>query len=117
MSRLIDSGPDAILLYPEVETTDSDGNIVRRPSKVPITVNAQLHRLKADEIDSLGIPSTSLFFNTSTPLPLGSYAKAETRGRSWDVVGEPIRTGRSERTAHTRVVLAARQARAVSSGG
>lgn len=108
--RLIDGGPDVVLLYPEVVTQDDDGNDVRTPSATPLApLSVQLHRMKADDAAALGQQDTELwYFNTSTDLPAGAYAKAEARGRTWDVLGAPQRQGRSARTEHTHVVLRAR---------
>ena len=108
--RLIDSGPDVVLLYPEVVGADDDGNPVRVPSATPLpALNVQLHAMSADESAALGQADRELYyFNTSTALPAGAYATAQARGRLWDVVGAPQRQGRSERTAHTHVVLASR---------
>jgi hypothetical protein len=106
MGRLIDGGPDVVLLYPEVEDEDSDGNPERRPSPTPITIRCQLHRVSAEESATLGQTSTATYyFNTSRDLPLGAFAGAKVRGRDAMVVGEPTRQGRSGRTAHTRVVV------------
>lgn len=106
MARLIDGGPDVVLLYPEVLGEDDDGNPERRPSTTPIRVECQLHRLSADESAALGQDSTSTYyFNTSKDLPLGAFAGAMVRGRKAEVIGEPTRQGRSRRTAHTRVIV------------
>lgn len=110
MSRLIDGGPDVVDLYPEVVGTDDDGNPVRVPSETPITLNVQLHRMRADDAANLGQEDREVwYFNTSTDIPAGAYATAEARGRSWDVLGAPQRQGRSPRTAHTHVVLVSRE--------
>lgn len=106
MGRLIDGGPDVVLLYPEVKGQDSDGNPELRPSTTPIVVRCQLHRLSSEESAALGQSSTATYyFNTAQDLPIGAYAAAKVRGRAAEVVGEPTRQGRSGRTAHTRVVV------------
>lgn len=106
MSRLIDSGPDEVLLYPEVLGEDSDGNPERRPSPTPIKIRCQLHRLSVEESSTLGqTSSATYYFNTSRDLPAGAFATAQVRGREAEVVGEPTRQGRTSRTAHTRVVV------------
>lgn len=38
MSRILDSGPHTVVVFPEETTTDSYGNTVRRPSTVGVTV-------------------------------------------------------------------------------
>lgn len=38
MSRILDSGPHTVTVYPEETTTDSYGNALRRPSRVGVTV-------------------------------------------------------------------------------
>lgn len=106
-----------MVLFPEVEVTDYDGNTIRRPAATGIEVRTHVQRVSAAEAEALGgMPATTVRFRTSRALPVGAYAHAEFKGRRWDVVGEPVRLGRSERTASTVVVLRARQAAPLEGG-
>lgn len=108
--RLVDSGPDPVLVFPEVETTDDFGDPIRVPSDTPVQVSTYVQALSATEAADYDVdPRTTRYFNTSTPLPAaGAWARVEWDGREWDVVGEPQRVGRTRRTAYTHVVITAR---------
>lgn len=108
MSLLLDSGTELVELFAEVETTDDDGNPVRRPATAPTgAVLTRLHPLSASETADRGILATSYTFTTRA-FPAGSWALVRARGRMWDIVGEPARSAGSARTANVRVVIAAR---------
>lgn len=104
MSRLIDSGPDLVRFFPEVEVTDSYGTPHRAPSTTPVVVSTHVQRSTAEEAEALGQQAVSLWrFTTSVDLPAGAWAGLTVNGRPAEVVGEPQRQGRSARTAHTLV--------------
>ena len=106
MSRLIDSGPDLVRFFPEVEVTDSYGTPHRAPAAAALVISTHVQRSTAEEADALGQQAESLWrFTTSRDLPSGAWAGLTVNGRPAEVVGEPQRQGRSERTAHTLVRL------------
>ena len=104
MTRLIDSGPDLVSFYPEVEVTDVYGTPHRSPSPTALVIATQVQRSTAEEAEALGQHAESLWrFSTSRDLPPGAWAGLTVNGRPAEVVGEPQRQGRSKRTAHTLV--------------
>lgn len=114
MSRLIDSGPDRVEFFPEVEAVDEYGTPVRVPSDVPVVFSAHVQRSSAEEAEALGQQAISSYrFTTSTPLPPGPWSDLRVNGRLADVLGEPQPQGRSARTRHTLVRFAYRDAAAL----
>lgn len=115
---LLQSGPHEVLVFPEVEVLDDAGDPIRVPSPVPIAVATYVQALSATEAADLDVdPRTTRYFNTAQALPAGAWARVEWDGRAWDVLGEPQRIGRTHRTAHTHVVISARDPRQVISDG
>ncbi len=118
MSRLIDSGPDVIEFFPEVDAEDSYGTPVRIPSSTPVRLTAQVKRSSSDEADALGQQALSTWrFTTSRDLPPGPWSALTVNGRPAQVVGEPQPQGRSPRTRHTLVRFEYRDAAEVVPGG
>lgn len=106
MTRLIDSGPDRVEFFPEVESADSYGTPHRSPSTVPVVIATHVQRSTAEEAEALGQQAVSLWqFTTSRDLPPGAWAGLTVNGRLAEVVGEPQPQGRSTRTRHTLVRL------------
>ena len=104
--RLIDHGPDRVLLYPEVEQRDDYGTPVRVPGPDPIELYVHLQRVSSQEQPELGQRSrTFMQFRTATDLPPSAWARVEARGRVWEVEGEPQTQGRTRRTRNTLVVI------------
>lgn len=104
MTRLIDSGPDLVSFYPEVEATDVYGTPHRSPSPTALVIATQVQRSTAEEAEALGQQAESLWrFSTSRDLPPGAWAGLTVNGRPAEVVGEPQPQGRSRRTRHTLV--------------
>lgn len=111
---IMNSGPDTVLVYPEIEGEDDFGDPIRYPSPTPITVRTYVQALSAEESAELDVdPRTTRYFNTSQKLPAGAWANVEWDGRSWGVVGEIQHIGRTRRTAHAHVVIEAREPRDV----
>lgn len=105
---LLDNGPDVLTVYPEVETTDAYGNVVRVPSTVPVTVRGRVQPASSDELTALGLVTETVVRFISRSFPGGPWARVEFDGREWDVVGEPRVHRGSPRTAHKTVYLKAR---------
>lgn len=104
--RLIDHGPDRVLLYPEVEQRDDYGTPIRAAGTEPIELWVHLQRASTDELQVLGQESRTVkTFRTSRRLPPTAWAKVEAEGRTWQVEGEPSVQGRTARTRHTLVTI------------
>lgn len=110
---LLDSGPGlvTVLLYPDVETVDGDGNEVRRPSLDPVECVGRWQYLLSTEDQSQGqeVAGDATFFTRSFPSGFGGRVSHD--GRDWDVVGDPKRSGLSAATAHWSVRLRSRSPR------
>lgn len=105
---LLDAPTDELRLYPEIQSTDGDGNPVRRPGPAYVAVSGRMQPLRADEAASLGQQFSTTYRFVTRGFPAGAWALARWAGRDWDVVGEPIRRRGSERVAHDEVILTAR---------
>lgn len=116
MSRLLDGGPDRVDLYPEVESTDDDGNPVRIPAGTPSqSIYTRLHPLSSQEAADRAVTVTAYWFSTRD-FPAGAWARVVARGRDWDVLGEPGRPAGSTRTSHSRVIIVARSPEPIPGG-
>ena len=111
---LID-GPDVVLVYPEVETVDGDGNRVRRPGPTPVRVPGQWQPTVSAEDSSTGDLVVTEGVFRSRRWPGGAFARVERDGRDWDVVGEPQpRASVSRLISYTHARLRARKAKGVT---
>lgn len=107
---ILNSGPDEVKIFPEIESEDDYGDPIRYPSDTPVVIRTYVQALSAEESGELDVdPQTTRYFNTSRPLPGGAWARLEWGDRTWDMLGEPQHIGRSMRTAHTHVVMQARE--------
>lgn len=102
-------GRDVVLVWPEVEATDGDGNPIRKPAAAPVRVRGIVQPVSAEEAEALGQVVTTIYRLTARTLPAGAFARVEWAGRAWDVVGEPQRhVGASPATRNDSVLLRAR---------
>lgn len=101
---LLDSGPDVIEWFAEVDSTDSYGTPLRKPSATPTErFTAQVQRASGDEASELGQSTTETYtFQTSRDLS-GADSGLTVNGESCEVLRPPLRQGRSPRTASTKV--------------
>ena len=103
---LIDHGPDRIEWFGEVETSDAYGTPVRGPSPTPTdSFFVEVQRSTSEDAALLGQdPSEVYSFRTSRDLS-GAKSAVTVNGRPAEVLGPPLRQGRSSRTASTVVYL------------
>lgn len=105
-------GPSTVLLYPEVDSTDADGNPVRVPDRdCPVTVRGSMQHIAAVEDDRGGQVQTDRYRLLCRRFPAGAWPLASWDGREWDVEGGPRRRSDSPGTAHDTVILSARSPR------
>lgn len=105
---LLDNGPDEILVYPEVESTDAYGNPVRVPAETPVPVRGRLQPSTVDEASALGQVANTAYRFIARSFPGGPWARVEYAGREMDVVGEPRVYRQPGRTRHMTTYLASR---------
>lgn len=110
---LLDWG-QVVLLYPDVEGVDGDGNRIRKPGNVSQPVVGRWQYLLSSEDDSQGqeIGTRADFLCRS--FPSGFAGRVTYDDRDWDVIGEPTRSGLTAATRHYRVRLSARTPRPVT---
>lgn len=113
---LLASGPGlvTVLLYPDVEALDGDGNSVRRPGGVAVESVGRWQYLLAAEDSSAGQELTTRADYFTRTFPAGFAGRVTYDGRDWDVQGEPSRSGLSAATSHWKVRLLARSPRPVA---
>lgn len=105
---LLDNPTDVILLYPETQTTDGDGNPVRLPGSRPVRVEGRVQALNPRQFAAADEQQVTIRRFLCRKFPAGRWAKVTWDGRSWDVWGEPVRRGSTPQVAHAEVLLRAR---------
>ncbi|MFE2912821.1 hypothetical protein [Kitasatospora indigofera] len=106
---LLDRGNQTVLIYPEEETTDDRGNVVRRPAATPVTVLCRVQPSTTEELLVPGQQVEAIYRIITRDAPLGPWALVVWSGRDWDVVGEPRRYTGSSRTAHVDCLIRRRE--------
>jgi hypothetical protein len=107
---LLDSPPHQIQVWPETETTDADDNPVFAPGPTPVTVPCHVQPVSGEEdTDIVGQAVVTRYRVIARSFPAGPFAYAQWAGTSWDIDGEPMRSGSSEATSHVTVMLRARE--------
>lgn len=105
---LLDSGNETADVYPQVTTTDDDGNVITVPSDTPVTIICRIQPLTSAEAAVTGQMTTTTYRLIARDAPLGAWAKVTARGRDWDLQGEPQWSRGSRRTRHVSAILQAR---------
>jgi hypothetical protein len=107
---LLDTGNTDILVYLEVKSTDSDGNIITKASDIGIPARALVQVLaqsgtsaRRSEQDNEGFETELLYrlrFPRNFPHVLGAQARIEWEGAWWAIQGDPRLYNGSRRTRH-----------------
>lgn len=108
---LLDSGRETITIYPEIQTVDSDGNIVTKPDHDnPIVTRASIQPQQSSgtsarrrEQDQEGFLTESicrLRLPRRFPHLLGAQSRIEWNGEYWAVIGDAYKFNSSDRTRH-----------------
>jgi len=110
---LLDRAKQPVIVYPEEEYIDADGNIVLRSAAVGYNAMAEIQPARQSgtsarraEQDNEGYESEEnyrLRFSRAHDLaypPLGQAAEVEWKGERWSVVGLPTFYYGSKRTKH-----------------
>lgn len=109
---LLRKGTETVTLFPEMTTTDSDGNQVTRAGSVGIVVKASVQPISSTENTDAGAVNTETRYRLRLAggFPtgggiLGSHARVEWREKLYAVEGEAqLHTG-SRRTSHATYVM------------
>lgn len=108
MSLLYDA-PDEVLVYVEEDGADGDGNPIKVPVAYPAKVRGRVQPDYSLESNFNGQEVATVYRLVCRTFPAGAYAKVEWGGRTWDVLGEPMRRNGSSGIAHVTVILRARR--------
>lgn len=105
---ILDDGPDELLVWHQVESLDADGNPVLAPGRSPVRVRGLMQPVESAQDLTAGQELLTTYRFSSRTFPAGPASRVRWDGRDWDVMGEPLRRGSSEATAHITVLLRAR---------
>lgn len=97
---LLDLGNETVTVYPHINTTDSDGNTVVRPSASGTDVVARVQPASSSDIPVDGQQMNSFYVVIARDAPAASWSYCLWRGQKWDVVGEIMRSRGSTVTEH-----------------
>lgn len=111
-SRLIDRGPHTITVYPEEETTDSRGNVVRKPSAVGIVVKGCLVQPLASTRGAFaavdvrqGQRVDAAYRVFARAAPIGWWSRVEWNGKKLVPLGGPLEYVASDGSRHISCTL------------
>lgn len=113
---LLDRGRETVVIFPEITTTDEDGNVMTRASETGISAKAAVQLISTPSQDQDGSGYT---FNTANTYRMrltraedqrvgriGSQAQVEWNGQRYSIMGDPIiYEGNSRRTRHVDYVI------------
>jgi hypothetical protein len=107
---LLDRVNEDVIVFLEEEYTDSDGNVMVRPSTTGFSAQAMIQpaaqsgtSARRAEQDNEGFETEENYrvrFSRSFPYELKPQSRLEWRGEYWSVVGFPVRYSSSRRTRH-----------------
>ncbi len=100
---LLRRGSEVVTVYPEVLTTDVDGNKVTKPSAVGMVTRAVIQPLSTDEKQENGFWSEERYRLRLVGYVgvLGAQSQIEWNGKRWSIDGPAKIYNGSPRTAHT----------------
>lgn len=101
-------GPEQVTVRPEVEDTDADGNPIRRPGTTTVTLSCRVQPIAADEPAVAGQAIATVYRVIAKTWPPGATSTVTWQGRTWDVLGEPLRHGGSPAVQHVTILIRAR---------
>ncbi|UQI46722.1 hypothetical protein M1P56_21395 [Streptomyces sp. HU2014] len=102
---LLDSGPEVVTVYPEVETDDGYGGTVPGPG-APVIVRARVTPAGEGETHPEdGYLAGSRYRLYARTLPAGPWSRVEWAGQVWVLAGEPQRFGGGRRLAYQTAVI------------
>lgn len=110
---LLSGGNDTVVVYPEVVTTDVDGNTITKAATTGISVRAAVQPMPI----YVGAESQNVGFETESKYRLrlaghiellGAQSQVEWQGKRYHIDGEPRQYNGSRRTAHTDYVMVRR---------
>jgi len=107
---LLDTGNETVQVWPEVSSTDSDGNPIKGPAADPVEIQARVQPVSSTDVIAAGQQTVARYRLITRDAPLGPWVRVRWRGRDWDIDGEPLWSNGSPRTRHVQAILQARGA-------
>jgi len=112
---LLDTGRETVIIFQEIETTDSDGNTITKAGPVGVETIAAVQlaaqsgtSARRAEQDNEGFESEQVYrlrLPRSFPFLIGAQAQVEWLGVRWSIIGKPRRYNGSNNTAHTDYII------------
>lgn len=112
---LLDRGNADVLVFPEEEYVDSDGNKSTRPAQTGIPARVLIQAMpqsgtsaRRAEQDNEGYESEQIYrmrFTRRHKMNLGLRSQVEWNGERWSINGFPIEYNSGSRTAHMDYVI------------
>jgi hypothetical protein len=107
---LLDRANEDVVVYLEEEWTDTDGNLMTRPSSTGIPAKATIQlaaqsgtSARREEQDNEGFETEATYrlrFARSFPYVLGAQSRISWKGQYWAVIGDAHYYNGSPRTRH-----------------
>lgn len=103
---LLDRWNAEVIVYPEEQSVDADGNPFVGPSTTGVPAKAMIQPRSTEEQDGRGFLTEAVYrmrFTRSDEAALGllgARSQIEWNGERWSIVGDPRRFNGSPRTAH-----------------
>lgn len=111
-SKLLDGGKETVVVYPEVVSTDSRGNVIRGPAEVGVTITGCTMEPLASTRGAFAAISVEqgqrvnaawrLFARDA---PLGWWSKVEWNGMTLNMLGGPLVHKVGDGTTHISATL------------
>jgi hypothetical protein len=102
---LLDTGFETVVVFAEETVTDPDGNPVRRPAGLGVSVRAHVQPVTQAEDVTVGQGSDTRYRVIARDAPLGAWARVDWRGESYEVLGEPARRPGPAHLAHVTAII------------
>lgn len=109
---LLDRTNETVTIYPEVDTIDSDGNTITKPSATGVVQAVWIYPAaqsgtssRRSEQDNEGFETEEVYKlrlpRSYAGTPLGPQSRVDWNGEYWAVIGFPIRQNGGSRTRHS----------------
>lgn len=108
---MLANGPHVVTVFPEVESDDGYGTVLRVPDGTGVEVRGWMQPVRAEELAALGQQARTTYKLIAAAVPGGAWSKVLWEGREYEPVGEPVEHGVGMTLAHSTVLLAARAPR------
>lgn len=102
---LLDSGWEAIYVYPQTEYTDDEGNRLYGPSATPVPVLAHVQPVSSTEDTTQGQSVETRYRVIARDAPAGPWSQIEWRGVRYEVLGEPAEWPAPAHLRHTTAMV------------